>query len=311
MTFKKSLYLLFLIAIAPIYANGQQLPQLTQYMMNNYAINPAVAGMQDYYQIRTTIRNQWIGIEDAPTTNILSVYGKRGNNVGLGGIVFNDQVGPTSRIGANMSYTYHFNLSKKTMLALSLSGGFTQFKIDKLGWNVQHPDDPVTQGDVIVDAIPDATFGFNFYGKNWYLGGSVPQLVSSNLELLDTDFARNFNTEMTGSLSPHVYVLGAYQHTINGFWNVEPSVLVKYMDPTPTQFDIGLKTEYNDRLWAGLNYRSNGDIAALFGYNIGERFIVGYSYDIVNADINDYSSSSHEFMIGINFVPVKEQQLID
>ena len=93
MTFKKSLYLLFLITIVPIYANGQQLPQLTQYMMNNYAINPAVAGMQDYYQIRTTIRNQWVGIEDAPTTNILSVYGKRGNNVGLGGIVFNDQVG--------------------------------------------------------------------------------------------------------------------------------------------------------------------------------------------------------------------------
>ena len=151
------------------------------------------------------------------------------------------------------------------MLALSLSGGFTQFKIDKIGWNVQHPDDPVTQGDVIVDAIPDATFGFNFYGKNWYLGGSVPQLVSSNLELLDTDFARNFNTEMTGSLSPHVYILGAYQHTINDFWSVEPSVLVKYMDPTPTQFDIGLKTEYNDRLWAGLNYRSNGDMAALFG----------------------------------------------
>ena len=52
-------------------------------------------------------------------------------------------------------------------------------------------------------------------------------------------------------------------------------------------------------------------MAALFGYNIGERFIVGYSYDIVNADINDYSSSSHEFMIGINFVPVKEQQIID
>ena len=113
MTFKKSLYLLFLITIVPIHANGQQLPQLTQYMMNNYAINPAVAGMQDYYQIRTTIRNQWVGIEDAPTTNILSVYGKRGNNVGLGGIVFNDQVGPTSRIGANMSYAYHFNLSKK------------------------------------------------------------------------------------------------------------------------------------------------------------------------------------------------------
>ena len=31
---------------------AQQLPQITQYMINNYAVNPAVAGMQDYYQVK-------------------------------------------------------------------------------------------------------------------------------------------------------------------------------------------------------------------------------------------------------------------
>ena len=38
---------------------AQQLPQITQYMNNNYAINPAIAGMYDYYQVNTTIKNQW------------------------------------------------------------------------------------------------------------------------------------------------------------------------------------------------------------------------------------------------------------
>ena len=71
---------------------AQQLPQLTQYMINNYAVNPAVAGMYDYYQVKTTIRNQWIGITDAPKTTMLSIYGRKSKNVGLGGLVFNDQV---------------------------------------------------------------------------------------------------------------------------------------------------------------------------------------------------------------------------
>lgn len=311
MTLNKKFNILILIAILSKFAVAQQLPQLTQYMMNNYAINPAVAGMQDYYQVRTTIRNQWVGFEDAPTTNIISIYGKRGNSLGLGGIVFNDQVGPTSRTGANVSYTYHLKIDKQLSLALSLSAGFKQFKIDKNGWNVQHPDDPMTQGDVIVDAVPDAIFGFNIYADNWYFGGSVPQLISSNIQLLDSDFARNYNNQTTGSLDPHIYILGGYNHKFNNYWSLEPSVLIKHVSPSPTQFDIGVKTEYSDKLWFGLNYRSNGDLAGLFGYNIGERFIVGYSYDIVNADINNYSSSSHEIMIGINFLPLEEIEILD
>ena len=50
---------------------AQQLPQVTQYTFNNYAINPAVSGMYDYYQVNTTIRNQWIGINDAQEQMLL------------------------------------------------------------------------------------------------------------------------------------------------------------------------------------------------------------------------------------------------
>ena len=52
---------------------SQQLPQLTQFMDNNYVLNPAFSGMEDYYQVRTSIRNQWTGIADAPSTTILSI----------------------------------------------------------------------------------------------------------------------------------------------------------------------------------------------------------------------------------------------
>ena len=95
---KNILALFFTIVFGSI-AYAQQLPQLTQYMINNYAVNPAIAGMHDYYQVNTTIRNQWVGINDAPRTTILSIYGKKNENVGFGGLIYNDQVGPTGRLG--------------------------------------------------------------------------------------------------------------------------------------------------------------------------------------------------------------------
>ena len=124
---KRILILIFTIFLAEG-IKAQQLPQITQYMNNNYVINPAVAGMYDYYQVNTIIRNQWVGINEGPRTSVISIYGKHNNNVGLGGTVYNDITGPTSRIGGAASYTYTFSLIQDLKISLALQGGFTQFK---------------------------------------------------------------------------------------------------------------------------------------------------------------------------------------
>ena len=278
---------------------SQQLPQLTQFMDNNYVLNPAFAGTEDYYQVRTSIRNQWTGIADAPSTTILSVYGQQEENIGLGGVIFNDQFGPTSRTGGAVSYAYHLSLTEKVNLSLALSGGFTQFKIDKNGWNVANPNDPLTQGDVVVETVPDATFGFNFYSKDWYLGLAVPQLLTSNLNLLDDNLANALTSEQSGNLSRHIYVMGAYKFKANSKLELEPSFLLKSVAPTPMQFDFATRAIYDNKIWIGGSYRSTGDIGALLGYSVNDRYIIGYSYDILNSELADYSSGSHEFMLAI------------
>ena len=129
----KKLALLFVSIFTLGVFQAQQLPQLSQFMITDFSVNPAIAGIDDYYQIKTSVRNQWVGIEDAPKTTLLSIYGKSSDNVGLGGAVFNDQVGPTSRAGASLTYAYHFRLANSVKMSMALSGGFTQFKIDKAG----------------------------------------------------------------------------------------------------------------------------------------------------------------------------------
>jgi len=302
----KKLTLLFVSIFMGSMLQAQQLPQLSQFMINDFAVNPAIAGMDDYYQIKTSVRNQWVGIEDAPKTTLLSIYGKSSDRVGLGGSVFNDQTGPTSRAGASLTYVHHFRLNHFVKMAMSLSGGFTQFKIDKVGWNTYHSDDPLMDGAEVVNLVPDATFGLNIYNKDkWYLGFSVPQLLNSKLTLIDDDFANNLSLDMEGSLARHIYAMGMYKIQLNRYWDLQPSVLFKTVSDQ-NQTDIGLKTIYSDKFWMGMNYRNNGDISALLGFIIQEKFMIGYSYDIPNSDISQYTTGSHEFMFGITFRPSTE-----
>ena len=301
---KKISILLFVICFGGN-LKAQQLPQITQYMLNNYAINPAVAGMYDYYQVNTSMRNQWQGMNQGPRTSIMSIYGKHSGNVGLGGTVFNDNTGPTSRIGGSMSYTYSLNITQKMKLALALSGGFTQFKIIKDNIPVKDQNDPLMLGGDVVRSLPDATFGINMSGDRWYLGMAIPQLLSSELHLMDDDFARIYDTtSQSGKLASHIYVLGAYKHSLSSGIIIEPSLFLKSVAGAKTQIDFGVKTGYKEMFWIGMNYKMNNDLstlAALLGYNINERFNIGYSYGLPSSKTSIYQSGSHEFMIGIKF----------
>lgn len=306
----KKLTLLFVSIFMGSMLQAQQLPQLSQFMLNDFAVNPAIAGMNDYYQIKTSVRNQWVGIEDAPKTTLLSIYGKSSDHVGLGGSVFNDQVGPTSRAGASLTYAYHLNFTDEVKMSMALSGGFTQFKIDKVGWNTFHTDDPLMDGAEAVNLVPDATFGLNIYEEDkWYLGIAVPQLLNSKLTLIDEDFVNNISIDMDGSLSRHIYVMGMYNLEIDHYWDLQPSVLFKTVS-NQNQIDMGLKTIYSDKFWMGMDYRTNGDISALLGFIIQEKFMIGYSYDIPNPDISQYTSGSHEFMFGVTFRPSTQNQIM-
>ena len=299
---KRISILLFVICFGGL-LKAQQLPQITQYMNNNYVINPAVAGMYDYYQVNTTIRNQWAGINDAPRTSVISIYGRHSEHVGLGGTVYNDVTGPTSRIGGAASYTYAFQLTQKVKLSLALQGGFTQFKIIKNNIPVMDQDDPLMLGGDVVRTLPDATFGFNVSGNKWYIGAAIPQLLSSELKLMDPKFARIYDTtSQNGKLASHIYVLGSYTYDINPTISIEPSFFLKSVAGAKTQIDFGVKSEYKEMIWVGMNYEMNNDlssIAALLGYKINDRFNIGYSYGMPSSATSSYHSGSHEFMLGI------------
>ena len=55
-------------------ADAQQQPHYTQYIINNYIINPAITGIENYTDVKISHRHQWVGLQDAPVTTYLTLH---------------------------------------------------------------------------------------------------------------------------------------------------------------------------------------------------------------------------------------------
>jgi type IX secretion system PorP/SprF family membrane protein len=293
---KKHIYILtcsILFVSAGLYS--QQLPHFTQFMFNDYVLNPAVAGTKDYYQVRSNSRFQWAGIVDAPQTISLSMNGPHSTRpMGFGGYLYNDVTGPTSRTGFYLSYAYNIAVKGDVRLSMGLSFGFMQNKIDGTEITLHDPNDLAMQGGITSTFVPDASVGFYFYSTDWYAGVSAFQLFSNNLKVYDEKNGLN-------KLKSHFYLLGGYKYDINEDFRIEPSLIIKAMSPVPIQIDINAKVTYQEMVWLGLSYRSRDAASVLLGYIHDKKYYFGYSYDFTTSDIRSYNTGSHEIMIGIRF----------
>lgn len=67
---KKFRLFLFISIISPDSA-AQAKPSYSQYVLNNYILNPGVTGIENYIDVKVSTRNQWTGINGAPVTTYL------------------------------------------------------------------------------------------------------------------------------------------------------------------------------------------------------------------------------------------------
>lgn len=286
---------LLLICLAALVttANGQQLPQLTQYQFNDYVFNPAIAGSRPYLELRSGHRYQWVGIQDAPRTFTFSGTAPVGEKMGVGGYLFTDIVGPTRRTGIQFSYAYHLRLTEDIKLSLSLSAGLLQFLIDGSKIQFHDPGDPVMDDQLRGDLLPDAKFGFYLYGERFWFGATAPQLLQNKVYFLDE------TRETLSRMEDHYYVMGGYRLPLGEDWKLEPSFLLKYTSPVPPKLDLNATVRYKDTFWIGAGYRTNDAYSAMVGYWLKKTFQFGYSYDIITSNLRNYSTGTHEVMLAI------------
>ncbi len=273
---KKTIAILLTIIISFV-GISQQLTFNSQYMLNQYLINPAAAGTKDYMLISTSFRQQWAGFNDAPRTQMLSAHSLIGDNMGIGGIIYNDMVGPLRNIGLQVSYSYHLKINDNSKLGMGLSVSLAQHVLDGSNFVLNDPSDNTLNGASQKSFNPDGNFGLYYFNDKFFLGIAIPQLIENKLKFGD-------NIEKLNKQVRHYYLSSGYKFSLGENVELEPSILAKYALASPFQFDINTRLIYKENLWTGVSYRHDESIVAQVGIQ-RDKFVIGYSFHPQNINV--------------------------
>lgn len=271
---------------------SQQIPLTSQYMFNDYLLNPAVAGSKDYLSASLSVRSQWTGLEGAPKTQFFSMHSKLGKKMGVGGFVFNDETGPVSERGIQLSYAYHLSLNDKSKLSFSVAGMMFFHDINRAYLRAEEANDNTLNTMLVKAVSPDINFGMMYYNEKLKIGLSSPQLLQNNI------YGEKASGNNANKLSRHYYLFSEYQFNVSDKVDVVPSALFKYVQGSPMNFDFNVRGVLNKKYWLGVSYRYNNAIAGLIGLNY-KKLSFGYAYDYSMTDLKDYSTGGHEIFLSL------------
>ncbi len=310
------------------FSYSQQMPQYSQYLRNQFMVNPAAAGVYDFVDVTIGGRWQWVGFGDEPRTAYLSVTSplskrpkprynpalrtsngpvrnpeiKTGKfKHAIGGQLVADQYGAFRKMQLAATYALHLPLSKNFNLSFGARVGlsnntFLQDKAQVLNMVDQ------TQGyvDETYDNfvknqsskyILDIDAGLYLYSNRMFFGIAADRLSKDFVEF--GSGTANFNNQM------HYTATAGVKFPLNDNLTLTPALLAKLMSPAPLSIDGSLQLEYKEWLWTAFTYRHKDAVVGMVGLNISQRFKFGYSYDFSLSKFRTLSSGGHEIVLGL------------
>lgn len=278
---------------------AQQLPLSTNYVLNNYAYNPAVAGSKSHAVVNINYRNQWVGFQDAPKTFIVSLHSAIGKQkkAAIGVLINSDNSGLISKTSSYLTFGYHVKLNETYKLGLGISAGMIQYKIKLYDAKVADSGDDVLTGSTLSSSVFESNGGLYLYSDKLFFGVSTYQYLGNKIAWKDSK----------SNLSPHFYATLGYTFKVSKTLSLQPTALLKFNNPTPLQPEFSLRGFYKNAFWLGCSYRMNDAVSAMVGLTIKEKLTIGYSYDISVSKIKSYTSGSHEISISYQFIKPKKK----
>ena len=267
----------------------------SQYMFNQFTVNPAYAGSRDALSSVLLYRNQWTGIDDAPKTVNFSAHSPfHQKNIAFGVNLMMDQIGPTKIQSLQGTYAYHLKTNYGD-LSFGLRSGLISLSSNESLLNFYN--DQYESNGLVNVIIPNFDFGMYFFTDVFYAGASISHILEDDLILNNND-----NNLLNFELQRYVSVATGGVITINRNLLYKPSLMLKYTPGFPINYDLNSSFLFNKFLWAGFSYRSTKNLVLLFEWNISDQIRGGYSYDFDLSPLRTSRAGSHELFIGYDFV---------
>jgi len=295
--------LFILLLLTGISVSAQYDAQTSQYMLAPGTFNPAVAGESNDLLLTLQNRQQWVGIDGAPSTLLVNVsmpfvMGNRKHGFGL--VIEKESIGLFSTQTLQLQYAWKKQL-KSGVLSIGIQGGILQEGFDGSGIYIPTSDyhiktDASIPTGTLDGIIPDLSAGVWFQNRLLYTGFSVSHLLETivNLKTGPDDTSAD-PPQMIASRT--YYLTNGYNIVLpNALYSVQPSFLVK-TDLTAWQLDVSGKVLYKDKFWGGLGWRYQDAVIVMAGIKLQQGLSIGYSYDISTSAVAKFSGGSHELFM--------------
>lgn len=278
---------------------AQQEAMYTHYMYNTLTVNPAYAGSRDALTATLLHRSQWVSFDGAPNTQTFTLHTPlKSKHIGLGLSVTNDQIGPVKNTSMYVDFAYIMHLGEKSKLAMGLKGGANMMQAGLNTLALDNQNDVAFQNNINSRLLPNFGFGLYYYRERFYLGISTPKL-------LENDFLKNtsYGSVDFASEKRHYFLIAGSIFNLSDKLQLKPTGFLKINAAAPLEGDITTTFIYNQKILAGIMYRSGDALGALLGYRITNQFQIGYSFDwSYGLRTFKYNGGSHEIMLTYDFI---------
>ncbi len=277
------------------------------YMFNPVSFNPAITGVNDQIVVSSVVREQWTGLNGAPTTQVVNAHmpvfswfdrydrpGSRNYPTGIssGLLLLNDKIGATqysrfsipvsarvriTQSGIRLSLGMRFDVSR---LAEDLSG------LRSSRFEIYNPDPRY---------FVDFSTGLYAYHTQWYVGVSMTNMRGITI----ADYG--YKTEH------HYYGSAGFAQPINDDLVLRLTTLAVMVPGTPISVTATPAVIIKDNIETGLSYRYDDMFGAFFSFKPFNNVKVGYWYEYPTGAKENQVGATHELVLQMTFEMFKKR----
>ncbi len=286
--------ILILLMLVSLQISAQQDPQFTQYMYNTLTVNPGYAGSRGHLSILGMHRSQWVGINGAPTSQVLAIDGPVAEKVGLGVVATYDELGPSNELFLDANFAYTLPVGRNNeRLSLGLKAGGRLFNVDFSEGLFQNPD-VAFQNNIENRFFPTIGAGAYYHTERAYLGFAIPNFFSED--------HYDGETQEIATERLHYFLIGGLIRDLTADIKFKPAFFVKWVPGAPIIADLSANFMIRETVTAGIAYRWDDSFSGLLGLQISPNLNIGYAYDRTTTDLRNFNSGTHEVFLRFELI---------
>ncbi len=273
-------------------------------MFNPLAFNPAIAGVNDELVLSGIVREQWTGLNGAPSTQYVNAhlpvyswydkYDRPGvidypTGLSTGFLLAHDKLGATNYTRFSAPVATRVRLTRSGIrLSMGVRFDASVFTADYLrlnGAEVENASAILSEPEYYLDFA----VGMYLYHTQWYFGASMTNIRGYEMDDLDYEFVR------------HYFASAGYAQPVNDDLTLRLTTLAAIVEGTPFTMTLTPAVIIQDNIETGLTYRYHDMFGAFLAFKPMDNLKIGYWYEYPIGIKANEIGATHEVMLQMTF----------